>query len=145
MHTQSRIVVDKQAPNVLFMSGLFNESMGLLKEAHEYFITFGEEDQDRIDQSLKTLYSCEMSRITLRLSSIMAWLMAQRAVFTGKITLDEAAKSYGLDFQNVCRVDNRALHGILPSYVCFLLDRTLELYERVLRLDEQTRRDSTIH
>jgi len=136
-NSRQRVFVDTQAPNVFFMSGLFNEAMQLLGEAHEYFLAFGEEDQARIDESLKTLYSCEMSRITLRLSSVMAWLMAQRAVFTGKITPEEAMKSYGLDFRNVCMVDNRMLHGILPSYVCFLLDRSLELYERVNRLDEQ--------
>ena len=136
------IVADVQAPNVLLMSGLFSEAMKLLNEAHEYFLVFGQDDQERIDASLKTLYSCEMSRITLRMSSIMAWLMAQRAVFTGKITIDEAARRYGLDFRNVCLVDNRMLHGILPSYVCFLLDRSLELYERVMRLDEQVKRTS---
>lgn len=127
-------------PNVVFMPGLFNETMQLLKDAHEYFYLFGEDDQARINTELKPLYSCEMSRITLRLSSIMAWLMAQRAVISGKITRDSAAQHYALDFQDICAVDNRALHGVLPSYVCFLLDRTLELYERVMRLDEQMRR-----
>lgn len=124
-------------PNVVFMPGVFNETMQLLADAHEYFHQFGEDDQARINEELKTLYSCEMSRITLRLSSIMAWIMVQRAVFTGKIKADEAATQYNLDFQDICRVDNRVLHGVLPSYVCFLLDRSLELYERVLRLDEQ--------
>lgn len=126
-----------QSENVLFMPGIFNETMQLLKDAHEYFHLFGEDDQSRIDAQLKTLYSCEMSRITLRLSSIMAWIMAQRAVHAGKIELEEAALKYSLDFQDICRVDNRVLHGVLPSYVCFLLDRTLELYERVARLDTQ--------
>ncbi len=135
--THSRLFTDSNAPNVLFMPGVFNETMQLLTDAHEYFYLFGEDDQSRIDENLKTLYSCEMSRITLRLSSIMAWIMVQRAVFSGKILPEEAATRYGLDFQDVCMVDNRMLHGVLPSYVCYLLDRTLELYERVLRLDRQ--------
>lgn len=123
--------------NVVFMPSLFNETMQLLVDAHEYFAQFGPDDQSRIDPGLRTLYSCEMSRITLRLSSIMAWLMVQRAVFTGKIKAQEVS-DYALDFADVCTVDNRMLHGILPSYVCYLLDRSRELYERVLRLDEQT-------
>lgn len=122
--------------NVLFMPSLFNETMQLLVDAHEYFEQFGNDDQSRIDPHLRTLYSCEMSRITLRLSSIMAWLMVQRAVFSGKIKENEAA-SYALDFAEICSVDNRMLHGVLPSYVCFLLDRSRELYERVMRLDDQ--------
>ena len=129
--------------NVVFMPGVFNETMQLLTDAHEYFYQFGADDQKRIDDNLKTLYSCEMSRITLRLSSIMAWVMVQRAVFSGKIPARDAADRYALDFQDVCMVDNRMLHGVLPSYVCFLLDRSLELYERVLRLDGQFK--NTLH
>jgi regulator of CtrA degradation len=123
--------------HIVFMPTVFNEAMQLLGDAHEYFGMFGKDDQERISPDLKTLYSCEMSRITLRLSSIMAWLMVQRSVLTGKIELEEAATRYGLDFKDICLVDNRMLHGVLPSYVCFLLDRTLELYERVQRLDNQ--------
>ncbi len=133
------IYTDSKAPNVVFMPGIFNETMQLLSDAHEYFFLFGDDDQNRIAPDLKTLYSCEMSRITLRLSSIMAWIMVQRAVFSGKIPPEEAADRYGLDFQDVCMVDNRMLHGVLPSYVCYLLDRSYELYERVYRLDDQIR------
>ena len=133
MPRTSSVIAQK---NVVFMPSLFNETMQLLVDAHDYFQQFGTDDQSRIDPGLRTLYSCEMSRITLRLSSIMAWLMVQRAVFTGKIK-EEDAGAYALDFAEVCTVDNRMLHGILPSYVCYLLDRSRELYERVLRLDDQ--------
>ena len=137
--TSQRVFADRNAPNVLFMPGVYNEAMQLLQDAHEYFHSFGEDDQQRISPELKTLYSCEMSRITLRLSSIMAWIMVQRAVFTRKILPEDAAARYGLDFQDACLVDNRMLHGVLPSYVCYLLDRSLELYERVYRLDGQVK------
>lgn len=133
------IVAPNESPNVIFMSGIFDETMQLLAEAHEYFHAFGKDDQARIEPNLRSLYACEMSRITLRLSSIMAWLMVQRSVFSGKIPKEDLPL-YNLDFQDICSVDNRVLHGVLPSYVCFLLDRSLELYERVLRLDDQIKR-----
>lgn len=136
----SHILTDIRAPNVVFMPGLYDETMQLLSDAHEYFYLFGEDDQSRITPDLRNLYSCEMSRITLRLSSIMAWIMVQRAVFSGKLSAEEASLRYGLDFNEVCLVDNHMLHGILPSYVCYLLDRSLELYERVHRLDHQVKR-----
>jgi len=135
----------QNTPNVVFMPRVFDETMKLLTEAHEYFHLFGQDDQSRIENNLRTLYSCEMSRITLRLSSIMAWIMIQRAVFSGKLESHDAASRYSLDFQEICRVDNRVLHGVLPSYVCLLLDRTLELYERVLRLDEQIKNQHLLH
>ena len=125
---------------VLFMPKVFNETLNLLVDAREYFQTHGGDDQTRIDEELKMLYSSEMSRITLRLSSIMAWIMVQRAVLSGNISHSDAVKYYSLGYSDVCMVDNRMLHGILPSYVCHLLDRTLELYERVGRLDEQFKR-----
>src|SRR5437762_2796255 len=109
MSTHTHIPAKKETPNVVFMPNVFNETMQLLGDAHEYFHLFGEDDQARINEDLKTLYSCEMSRITLRLSSIMAWIMVQRAVFSGKIKADEAAGQYKLDFQDICRVDNRVL------------------------------------
>jgi len=139
MNTLNSITTDGKAMNVLFMPGIFNEAMQLLTDAHEYFSQFGEDDQQRLEGPLRSIYSCEMSRITLRLSSIMTWIMAQRAIFTGKIMVEEAARHYGLDFQEACLVDNRVLHGVLPAYVCYLLDRSLELYERVCRLDGQVK------
>ena len=132
--------------NVLFMPGIFNETMELLADAREYFYMFGEEDQEALDeQQLRTMYTSEMSRITLRLSSIMAWIIAQRAVVAGKIPAEDAARRHGLDFQDVCLVDNHMLHGVMPPYVCTLLDRTLELYERVHRLDEQYKEQYLLH
>lgn len=133
-----RVYSDIKSPNVLFMPKVFDETMQLLTDSHEYFHLFGDDDQQRLPADLKSLYSCEMSRITLRLSSIMAWIMVQRAVFSGKIPAEDSAM-YVLDFQDACTVDNRMLHGVLPSYVCYLLDRSLELYERVMRLDSQVR------
>ena len=139
MPSTMRVYIDTKSPNVLLMPNVFEETMQLLNDAHEYFYLFGDDDQQRLNVDLRPLYSCEMSRITLRLSSIMAWIMVQRAVFSRKLPAEEAAERYGLDFQDVCMVDNRMLHGVLPSYVCYLLDRSYELYERVYRLDGQIR------
>ena len=130
------INIDPQSPNILFMPGVYNEAMNLLYEAQEYFTVFGNADQEHLDDNLRTLYTREMSRITLRLSCVMAWLLAQRSVVSQQISREQSAH-YCLEFQNICRVDNSMLHGILPSYICYLLDSTYELYERVLRLDAQ--------
>jgi len=126
---------------VCFMPSVFNEAMDLLEEAHEYFHAYGEEDQALIEPHLRTLYCSEMSRITLRLSAIMAWIIVQRSVVSGKIAPEEAATRYGLDFQDICLVDNRVLRGVMPPHVCTMLDHSLELYERVLRLDHQGKKN----
>lgn len=129
---------------VLFIPGVFNQTLNMLDEARDYFSQYGEEDQEGIEPHLRALYCSEMTRITLRLSSIMAWIIVQRAVASGKIEAAEAASRYGLDFQDICTVDNRVLHGVMPPYVCSLLDRSLELYERVQRLDDQIK-EAVLH
>lgn len=124
------------AQNVLFMPSVYNDAMTLLCEAQEYFSEFGTDDQKKLDTNTRSVYACEMSRITLRLSCVMSWILAQRSVVAGQIAVEQSAH-YGLEFQNICRVDNKVLHGVLPPYVCYLLDSTYELYERVLRLNSQ--------
>ncbi len=136
LHTTSNIA---GAPQVFFMPGVFNETMNLLTEARDYFAQYGDDDQSQINEYLRTIYASEMSRITLRLSTIMAWTMAQRAVLAGKLSQEDAATHHALSYADVCRVDSSVLHGVLPGYVCHLLDRSHELYERVARLDEQFR------
>ncbi|MDX2073194.1 MAG: DUF1465 family protein [Alphaproteobacteria bacterium] len=130
----------EEAPQIFFMPGVFNETMSLLTDARDYFSQYGDEDQNGINEFLRAIYASEMSRITLRLSTIMAWTMAQRAVLAGKMSQADAAQHHPLSYQDVCRVDSSVLHGVLPGYVCQLLDRSHELYERVARLDEQFRR-----
>ncbi len=125
--------------NVLFMPSVYNDAMTLLVEAQEYFSSYGTDDQKKLDASTRTVYACEMSRITLRLSCVMSWILAQRGVVAGQIEKEESAH-YGLEFQHICRIDNKVLHGVLPPYVCYLLDSTFELYERVLRLNNQIAR-----
>ena len=136
LHTTSNIA---EAPQVFFMPGVFNETMSLLTEARDYFSQYSDADQSEINEYLRSIYASEMSRITLRLSTVMAWTMAQRAVLAGKISQEDAATHHALSYQDVCRVDSSVLHGVLPGYVCHLLDRSHELYERVARLDEQFR------
>ena len=136
MQRHIHINIDPAAPNVLFMPSVYNDAMNLLLDAQEYFMEYGDNDQAQLNEELCSLYTREMSRITLRLSCVMSWILAQRSVVSGKISLEDSAH-YGLEFQVICRVDNKVLHGILPSYVCHLLDSTFELYERVLRLDSQ--------
>lgn len=136
MQTRQNNKSNDYSAKLLFMPSIYNETMDLLCEAQEYFTEFGDDDQRDMEDEIRSLYTREMSRITLRLSCIMSWLLARRSIVSGEIENINPAH-YRLEFQNVCYVDNKVLHGILPSYVCYLLDSTLELYDRVLRLDKQ--------
>ncbi len=129
--------------NIVFLPSIYNETLRLLLEAYEYFSIYGAEDQDRVTGEVKALYSCEMSRITIRLSSIMAWLMVRKAVFAGKVSAKEAQEIYKLDSQDICLSKNNDAETLLPSFMTYLLDASLLLYERVMRLDKMSDADTS--
>ena len=121
---------------VLFLPAIYNEALMLLARAHEYFYHHAPREQAGMENRERTMFTSEMSRVTIRLSSVMAWLMARRAVFEGQITLEEANENYRLDCRDVCMNQHIEAESLLPDRMTELLDQTFELYLRVSRLDE---------
>jgi regulator of CtrA degradation len=135
MQMQTQPVKDDQ--QLLFLPSVFNETLGLLFDAHRYFNANGAHDQSCRGPEGFVRYTSEMTRITLRLTSVMAWVMVRRAIHAGRIEEDKAASDYRLDGADVCMLHHPELLNDLPSYVKFLAERSHALYARVLRLDEQ--------
>lgn len=131
--------------NVVMLPGVFNETLRLLMETHEYFHRYGEHDQSKFDARSRSLYCCEMSRITMRLSCIMAWLMVRKAVSSGKMDEKEAMTKYRLDCRDLCMHQNIEVENFLPTYMNYLLDRSFELYRRVSRLDDDMAANLGLH
>jgi regulator of CtrA degradation len=123
--------------NLLFLPRIYGETMQLLVEAHDYFHQHGAQDQERLDARQRPLYCSEMSRITMRLSCVMAWLLARRAITSEEMPLDTPIGSYRLDCRDICERQNPEAEAILPPFMHHLMERSLELYERVARLDDE--------
>ena len=121
---------------LLFLPGVFNETLSLLFDAQQYFHTRGAEEQAQIEQQQRLVYASEMSRVTLRLTSAMAWLMVRRAVYVGRIDEEQASSEYRLNAQDVCSIHQEEQLKEMPSYLTYLSERSLNLYERIQRLDE---------
>lgn len=86
--------------------------------------------------------SCESMRITCRLTQVMAWLLAQRAVFAGEIEFDlEMAEFYALSAEGVCLENPLEDMDDIPGGLRSLLERSYQLYVRIKRLDEMSRRN----
>lgn len=139
-YTVSNVISHADNRNVLLMPGIFNETLQLLVDAQQYFELFGEQDQGKVTPQNRIIYSCEMSRITLRLSSVMAWLMVRKAVFSGKISDGAATEQFRLDCQDICLFRNPEAQKALPPFMYYLLERSLELYERICRLQDVSAR-----
>jgi hypothetical protein len=130
---------------LLFLPGVFNETLGLLFDAHQYFQSRGTEDQATIPEHLKLSYSNEMTRVTMRLTSVMAWLMVRRAVYAGRIEEEKASDTYRLDGAEICLDHVPETLAMMPYYLNYLSERSLGLYERVHRLDQLAYGKATAH
>ena len=125
----------EEQQQLLFLPSVFNETLDLLFDAHDYFQSRGVEEQSMIPAQYRPLFSHEMSRITNRLTNIMAWVMVRKAVCTGRIDEDIACENYRLDEEVDGVMDDHEITEMLPYYISYLSERTRELYTRVERLD----------
>jgi regulator of CtrA degradation len=122
----------------LFFRGTYEEAFDLLVEARNYVehhvpaFKYSQDPPDRYAMTTETL------RLTSRLTQVMAWLMAQRAVQEGEIEEAEFVDDkYRLEGHDVCL--KRAIEDMddLPDGLNDLMDRSYELYNRIMRLDMQ--------
>lgn len=119
----------------VFYPGVFNETLGLLFEAHNYFQERSTEEQSTLSGHTRLRYASEMTRVTMRLTSVMAWVMVRKAVFAGRISEEEALRQYRLEARDECLLhDSDGLEN-LPYYIGYLSERSYTLYERVSRLE----------
>lgn len=121
---------------LLFLPGVFNETLALLFDAHHYFQSRGAEEQASLKPAERPVYATEMTRVTMRLTSVMAWIMVRRAIHAGRIEEEKAAADYRLDGSDVCLEDAEGNLADMPYYLGYLADRSRQLYERVHRLDQ---------
>lgn len=120
----------------MFLANLYHETMRLLEDARDYHRHW--ERQDRA--ALPLDQGCAMSReclsMTARLTSVMAWVMTQRAVHAGEISPEEAASPENrLLAQPIHTEPMRAQQNQLPRRLWQLLDSSYRLYCRVRRME----------
>lgn len=124
-----------------FFGRTYGEAMILLVEARNYLAYLEPADRAKLEPIDRLRLCCETMRLTARLTQIMAWLLAQRAVHAGEMTCDEAlADPQTLADLDVCMRDSDFDTAVLPPRLVRLLDRSQHLYVRVARLDEFARR-----
>lgn len=136
MQIQSHSASVHNDGNVFFIPSLFNDTLRLLFEAHNYFDYEGYDDQNELPEELQMVFANEMSRVTMRLTSIMAWLMIRKANHEGNLDKSEDVNNYRLEARDICLVENKAHHTILAPFMVDLLNETYDLYLRVMRLDD---------
>lgn len=128
-------------PAPTFFNRTYDETMSLLLEARNYIAYQETVDQRHLDAELRLRISYESMRVTSRLTQVMAWLLAQKAVHAGEMTAREAAgEEYALAGHDICAEPSGHEDEQLPPGLRSLLARSHALYMRISRLEEQFRR-----
>jgi regulator of CtrA degradation len=124
-----------------FFNGPYDEAMALLEESRDYVSGAIESNQEHIPAGARLKAGYESMRVTSRLTQVMAWLLAQKAMHAGEITAAElASEKYALGGASVCCGDDSAARTDLPAGLRRLLGASHGLYQRVARLDAMVRR-----
>ena len=116
----------------------YDEAVDLMVEAKNYMAYVDPAERRRVDPSTGLRISCEALRVTSRLTQVIAWLMVQRAVQAGEITVGDALDDQNrLSAEDVCLNAAHSHDHRLPGSLRSLLDRSLRLYLRISHLEGQ--------
>ena len=125
-----------------FFNRTYDDTMALLIEARNYIAYHAVIDQRALRAQVRLQVSYESLRVTSRLTQVMAWLLAQKAVHAGELSPEQAASDeYALSGGDICTDPSGPDNEELPAGLRSLLERSYNLYMRVVRLDDQVRRN----
>ena len=119
----------------IFFEEIFQEAMMLIEETRHYIQVRAEKDVQKVSPGEGLYYSCEISRITARLTGVMSWILTQKALFAGEITPKDTSFQFSFQEDSVCLYDSVHESGIYtPVPLKWLLQKSLSLYKRVTYL-----------
>ena len=124
-----------------FFGKTYDETISLLVASRDYLAHAQPAEAAGLKPIDRLRVNCEAMRLTTRLTQIMAWLLAQRAVYEGEMPRSKAsADAFRLTSDPICMAEMDSSITILPMRLRELLDESRRLYVRVARLDELNRR-----
>jgi regulator of CtrA degradation len=124
------------------VESLYTEAMVLADEARTYFDTGSRAERDLLDPFVRVGFACESLKVTTRLMHIIAWLLTQRAVETGE--LSQASGRRPERRLGHASASDPAVVEQLPAAARALVSSSVELYDRVRRLDEEQLSDQPV-
>jgi regulator of CtrA degradation len=118
---------------------VFCDGMALVEETANYLDGPGRQDARGLDRHGAIAYATESMRLTTRLMQLASWLLLQRAVSQGELT-DEAAaaEKHRINLGEIGAGAPVQGSDQLPPALQLLVQRSLHLHFRILRLDRLT-------
>jgi regulator of CtrA degradation len=125
----------KLASSEMFKA-LFKEGMSLVEEAATYLDGPGRSESRVLQRTDALAYASESMRLTTRLMQLASWLLLQRAVNEGEMSLTQAAtEKHKVKLTHQDLASRAEVFERLPETLRSLVHRSLRLQERILHLD----------
>ncbi len=118
---------------------LFREGMLLVEETAAYLDGEGRAESRLISRDATLAYASESMRLTTRLMQIASWLLVQRAVSEGELTLMQAQEEktrVKLNEPERALPEAGGAFSALPLRLQDLVTRSRRLHARILHLDQ---------
>jgi regulator of CtrA degradation len=116
---------------------VFQEGMSLVEETANYLDGPGRQDARALDRHGSIAYATESMRLTTRLMQLASWLLLQRAVSAGELSEDDAVKEKTrINLEEIGPGSDLSGGDQLPESLMDLVNRSLTLHQRVMRLDQ---------
>ena len=123
---------------------VFREGMALVEAAATYLDGEGRKEARRLRPPLSLAYATESMRLTTRLMQLASWLLIRRAVSEGELTPEQAVEEQRKIKLPVKGSDERAREAeALPRKLRDLIEQSLKLQERVIRLGQMLEREKS--
>jgi regulator of CtrA degradation len=116
------------------IDSLYTEAMLLADEARSYFDDAGRDERAGLEPFARVGFACESLKVTTRIMHIVAWLLTQRAIESGELSMVGARRPERR--LGHAQDSDPAVVGQLPEAAQRLILASSELYARIKRIDE---------
>ena len=115
---------------------VFREGMSLVEETANYLDGPGRLDARVLERHGAIAYATESMRLTTRLMQLASWLLLQRAIGAGELTVEDARKeNHRISLNDIGKGHDLTGANDLPDALKALVDRSLTLHQRIQKLD----------
>ena len=118
------------------VEALYSEALVLADEVRAVFALGTYEPEDDDDPNVRLALSTEGLKTTTRMMHVLAWLLNQRAFFSGELN-ENQVRLHG-ELPTNRPADPNQLKLLEPS-TCELIEETERMHERIARLDDSWR------
>ena len=116
---------------------VFREGMTLVEAAATYLDGDGRKEARKLRPPHSLAYATESMRLTTRLMQLASWLLIRRAVSEGELTPEQAVEEQRkIKLPGAGSEQPSKDFEVLPERLRELIQQSLKLQERVIRLDQ---------